>query len=344
MTVKLSLTFLDAPNGRAAFLMAFAALGYSAVPLFAAWGDGGSSPFIFAAAWRIGLASGGFLFLLAFRSRLTLSGRVWRLAGRRTLSLPMLIWTVSYVNIALYALAIRFVDVAVAAALYETWPMMLVLITGKIFRGEERYLRIDLASWLLLATAFVGAALAVASQSGGFLFDASALASGAFLALGAGFLSALSAFGIKLAVNLASDLVKEELGKKEPLELFSAVLGMSICNLINMPIIAFAGFALGESLSWTAILFGFAGGLAAGAVPAIFWRKANLIARDLTLNVMLYLTPALSLFWLWLFSLTGNVRLGLLASGVLLTVLANVGLYANLRRNSSKNGGTKTDP
>ena len=300
-------------------------------------GGGDRSPFIFNAAWRIGLAVGSVVFLMTFYRSLVFSRIVWKLAWQRVASLPMALWIISYFTIVLYASATQFIDVSITAVLYETWPIALVFMTGWLFKTEGRYRRITHLSGFLFVIALVGVVFVIASQAGGLDAFGSvrsitlpALVFGAFLALGAAFLAALTASGFKWATNLASDLTDAEVGRRESLELFSVILGTAISNLINLPLTALAGFARDEPLSWATIAFGAAGGLVAGAIPAIGWRKANLIAHNLELNLMLYLTPALALGWLGVFSLIGDINIWGLTAGVTLIVLANGGLYLYL--------------
>ena len=153
------------------------------------------------------------------------------------------------------------------------------------------------------------------------------------MALSAAFYAAMSVtFGFRWATSLASDLTDAGAGRRESLELFSVVLGVAISSLINLPLTALGGFVTGEPLSWTTIAFGAAGGLVAGIVPAIASFKSTLIAHNLKVNLIMYLTPALALGWLWAFSLIGDISIGYLAFGVLLTVLANGGLYLYLNQ------------
>ena len=78
--------------------------------------------------------------------------------------------------------------------------------------------------------------------------------------------------------------------------------------------------------SLTRFSFGAAGGLLPGAAAGVVWRGANLITRNLELNAIAYLTPALALIWLRAFSLLGDIAVLELAAGVALIIGANVGL------------------
>ena len=323
-------------NGMAAGLMLASVIGFSIVPLLVALGDG-ESPFIFAAAWKIGVAATCALILTVIYRSLVFSGSVWKVIWLRIASLPMLFWIINYFDTALYAWSTQFIDVSITAVLYETWPILLVILASWLFRDETRYRKITPMSVFLLVIAFVGVASVIGSQAGGIANLAAAstelpsLALGVFLVLAAALLTALTAFGFRWAVDLASDLPNDEGRDSDSLELFSTVVGLAIVSLINFPLTALAGFARNEPVSLTPIAFGATGGVLVGAIVVIVWRKANLISHNLELNVMVYLTPVAALGWLFAFSLVGDVSLGYLAIGLTMIVAANVGLYIELR-------------
>ena len=130
---------LNSQNGKAVVLMVLAVLGYSGMPLFVSWGEGTEAPFIFTAAWKIGLAAGCVVFLLTFYPSLVFSKNVWKLAWQRVVSLPMAIWAITHLNIYMYALSTQSMDVSITAVLYETWPIAFLFIAWGPFGHEGRY-------------------------------------------------------------------------------------------------------------------------------------------------------------------------------------------------------------
>ena len=279
------------------------------------------------------------VILVAFYRPLISSASVWKAVRRRMVSWHILGWLGSYFAISLYALSTQFVDVAISAALYETWPIIFVALAGWFFKDEGRYGKITSSSVLLFAVAFVGVASVFASQAGGQnLFRAAA--SAPFLTLGAGVVLGVSgaslaalggACGLKWSSNLGADLAKAgERRDKGSLELFGAVIGSAICNSPIPVITSLAGFAGGETPGLTPIAFGAAGGALIGAGTTVVWRKANLSARNLDINLMRYASPALAVLWLSLFSLVGDIDGATLWIGVILIFLANAGLYFDL--------------
>lgn len=329
----------DSQNRDAAALMLAATVGFSLTPLFIAW-SGGGSPFFFAAAWAGGLIACCAVILFVFYRPLVFDASAWKAVRRRMFSWYMLGWLGSYFAISLYALSTQFVDVAISAALYETWPIIFVALAMWFFRDEGRYRKITSSTVLLFAVAFVGVASVFASQAGGpNIFRAAA--SAPFLTLGVGVVLGVSgaslaalggACGLKWSSNLGADLAKEGAGGRDKgsLELFGAVIGSAICNSPIPVITALAGIGGGESLSLAPIAFGAAGGALIGAGTTVVWRKANLTARNLDINLMRYASPALAVLWLSLFSLVGDIDGATLWIGVILIFLANAGLYFDL--------------
>ena len=145
-------------------------LGYvvlqSLVPLFVAFGAG-DSPFIFSASWRVGLSIGHALILLIVFRGMIFSGEVWKAVGSRALSLAMILWVVASLNLGLYAWSTQFIDVSITAALFETWPIFLVILTGWLFRLEARYRKITAKTVFFFSVAVLGMASVIASQAGG---------------------------------------------------------------------------------------------------------------------------------------------------------------------------------
>ena len=326
-------------NQTAAGLM----LGYvvlqTLVPLFVAFGAG-ESPFIFNAAWGLGVSAACALILLIVFSGMAFRGEVWKAVGASALNPAMLWWVVSFLYLILYAWSTQFIDVSIAAALFETWPMFLVVLTGWLFRLEARYRKVTAITIFMFGVAVLGMASVIASQAGGFGSFVSAdtggvnLAIGVALAFGAVGLTTLSAYGFRWAADLASELSKlpNINGQtNDRLELFSTTVGIAICNLPSLFFVASAGFMRNEPISSDALIYGAVGGLFVGAVGMVIWRRANLIASNLGINVMGYLTPALALIWLFAFSQVGEVHVGLLLSGVGVIIAANIGMYVETR-------------
>ena len=328
-------------NKTAVGLMFFAVIASSVLPLFVAL-EGGENPFIFNAAYRIGLGLCALLLLPTFSS-LLISKSTWKLIAKRVISLTMLLWVINYFDVAFYAWSVQFIDVAISAVLYEIWPILLILLTGWLFKSEKRYRKINARTFVLLAFALLGVAAVIISQVGGIgnLRETSplTLGIGVTIILIASVTSALGAFGFRWGADLASELSdRHEQGQdaeitttrfKGDLELFGIIMGIVICSLITSPLLIVSGVAQNESLSLATIMYGSICGIFGGG-GAIAWRKANLITNDLSINAVLYFTPLASLIWLFVFSQVGEVSIGYLIIGAVAIVIANVGLYIDL--------------
>ena len=169
---------------------------------------------MFSALWKAGGSVCCAVFLLLFFRPTLFNRDVWRVAGRRAVrGWSFALWTAAYFNFALYAWALRFIDVSVAAALYEIHALLVVLALGWLFRRERSYRRITLLSALFFSIAFAGVVCVIAAQAGGAAFFAGSpstslpsLAAGIGLMAASSALAVLSAFGFRWAADLASDL------------------------------------------------------------------------------------------------------------------------------------------
>ena len=155
---------------------------------------------------------------------------------------------IGYFDVALYAWSAHFIDVSITAILYETSPILLILLAGWLFRSERRYRKISPLALILFIVAFLGVASIIASQSGGFgnLRGASplGLGSGVFLVLVAASAGALAAFGLKWGVDMAAALPTRGSYGKHNLELFGTIVGGVVCSLSRIH----RGTALGTAL------------------------------------------------------------------------------------------------
>ena len=327
-------------NGIAIPLMVFAVAGWSFAPVFVAMG-GGESPFAFSAAWRVGVAVGCAAILLAAYRDMLFRKSTWRVVWRRIGTLPMLLWAFAYLEMTLYAWAARFIDISIAAALYETWPIMFAIIAAWVFRRDSRRGKITPMSVLLVVVALVGVGTLAASQAGG-LSGLSGLQSGGearlltvglgvALALAAAVGAAMGAFGFRWAADVAAELPNGGERGGRSLEMFAAVLGLGISNLLSLLLTAPAGLARDEPLSPETLSFGIIGGAIIGCASAIAWRKANATAGYPGINAMGYAVPALALAWLAALALIGSVNVGYLLVGATLIILANIGIRFETR-------------
>ena len=336
-----------------------AALGYSFIPLVVDWGEGGEAPFFFNSAWRAGFTVACLAFLLSIYRRLFLDARVWSRALPKVFVWAMVFAVISHMDSTFFTLSLGFVDVSVAAILFETWPILMVLLIVFLFRDEDRYQRNMLSVVPLMLMGFVGFGFVVISQFGGFSgdYDFVSLLLGVGLAVVGAGVSSLGAFTFRWGADLSSDLeevlVENDRGdggagysdtewwNAEPvfdrqesglvdkddeyaLNMFGVVLGQTIANLLAVPVNAGMGVAFSESISTQSLLIAFVGGVLCNGVANIFWRRANVVTTNLGVNAVAYATPIFSLVWLALFWHIDVARADFLLIGAMSIVSANI--------------------
>ncbi|MYC34860.1 MAG: hypothetical protein F4X64_17020, partial [Chloroflexi bacterium] len=126
---------------KAVAYMLLAVIFFSSLPLIIAWGGGGQAPFLFNAGMSGGMALGCLLFVAIFYRRLLFNWDSLRLIRRRMFNIYIALSIIANFNFAVFAWSTRFVDVSITAILFETWPIFIILIMERLFRGQTRYRR-----------------------------------------------------------------------------------------------------------------------------------------------------------------------------------------------------------
>ena len=307
-----------------------ATAGYSLLPLVVALGGGTESPFYFNAGLTFGMIVGTTPFLLFAYGGLLRHRSVLAAIGKRTISWSILFMAIKNFEFAFFAWSTKFVDISITAILYETWPILLILLTAWLYRDESRYKQSSLSFWMLLVFGFIGVAFVVLSQSGtdqglGSLNFVALILGIVFALTGAG-LASLNAFGFKWGTDLSDHLTREHpyASSKYSLDLFGSVLANFLASIVVVPVNLFAGFSLGETLAWETFSIAMLGGIFCLSVAMLFWRYANLITHNLGINAIGYATPVLSLFWLFLFSQAEVARVDYLIIGAASIITTNL--------------------
>ena len=255
---------------------------------------------------------GCLVFLLSGNLAFTRSRAVWRYVWQRTLGWPMLFVVVGSFQFALFTWSTRFIDISMAAVLLETWPILLIVLTGRLFRRERRF---DGTSSKVLGFVVVGLAgfvFVTASQSadlellvGPLGLSLAGLALGVLLAMLAAGTGALEvAFNLRWGVDSSREFsrptgVSQRDGE---FDLFFVVIAFAIASAVSFPVHVVAGFLVGEEIDGQGLVIGVIGGGFVQAFSSIFYRKAALSTDNLGINAMGYAIPLLSLMWLGLFS------------------------------------------
>lgn len=286
------------PRLPAAVWMALAVLAFSLMPLVVVRGGAGAAPWLFNAAWRAGVAVGVAAFLLLVFPDVARAWASWR-AGLRALWTPWVVPAVAncFTTVAFAAATVR-VDPAVAAVLYEVWPLPLVLLLGAAYRGTGRYHRVRASLWVCLVLAFAGVVAVVASQRGALPLPSGSGAvvwAGAAFALLSAALTALTVASLRIGTALAPLL---PVAAPSARELAGVLLAGLLSMLPAVPISALAGAWRAETLSFPSVVWAFAGGLLTGAGATVAWRQATLVSRHLGIQAMACCIPVLSVLWL----------------------------------------------
>ena len=294
---------------------------FSLIPLTLALAGGAQSPLIFNSAWRLGLLAGliaastAYLHILnrplaAFYRRQLVDPELRGKLRRRLKDPLLLLAAVNGLDYALLAWSLQFIHTSFAAVMYETWPIAFILMRSRM---EGIPLGRNTLSLFLLA--LTGVALVVASQStpghpATLGINPTAIAGGALALLG-GIASATTALTFRWADKLRQDLPKPpgpDTDRDAALNVLPVLAAFILTNLIALPASLALGLLSGERMpltreTATVLALGLLGGAAVHAPGAILYRLSNTASKQLGVNALYYLTPALTLAWLALMEL-----------------------------------------
>ena len=305
--------------------MSLSVLIYSFIPLAVLLSGAAGSPFIFNGFWRLGVAFGCLFAALLLYRRLSrnygFAGASWRevgLCSARSRFLPLCL--LGGLDYALFAFSLDFLDASVAVALMETWPTLFVAFSVLLLRGEDRPRGASTALALLsMLVSMAGMALAVFSEEG--RLSASFSLPGILLGLGCAACAACAAFQIRLGRDLAD---RFPAGNQVLATFCFVALVSGLSSLSGSLLSLTAGFLLRETmLPYASSLAALGGGLLLHCAASLLFRAANLLTRNLSLNGINFLIPALGIAWLWLFQGAGMARADWFATALLLVIAAN---------------------
>ena len=310
--------------------MLLASVANSVIPLIVDLSGGSGTPFLFNAWLRAGVAVGCLLFLV---SRLRSSGlqrKSIALVGKRVFFWPAnkpIVWAlIGSLDYACFAWAIRFMDVSVAAVLFEMYPAGIMFVMAWLFRQEGRYRRVTVVTIALIALSMAGLVFASASQitdfgslNSVFLWDSVVGVGLVALAIVA---ASLSVYGLRWGADLSGELSQVPGGKSA--DLYCVVIALFVVSLVSVFVNLVTGLAVGESMSSMAVLTAFGGGVCANAVASIVWRKSTLETTVVGINAIGFGVPVLSLLWLHWIANVEVARWDFLIIGTTAIVVANL--------------------
>ena len=310
--------------------MLAAVAGYSLIPLLVALSNGAASPFFFNAGLTLGVGIGQAIFLWVVFRKVLFSPSVMPLVRRKILSVSMLLIVIHRFEYGLFAWSARFINVSVASAIFEIWPVTSLLLMAYLFRNDDRYRKITLGKLLLLALAFVGFMFVAGSQTGEFLnwtsigFRKTGI--GVVLVLLAVVVASFVAFTFRWGEDFRRELPADVVDREDvrTVEISCVILASCIGALISAALNVGVGVGIGESISTNAIIASVTGGALAYGLANITYRTSIVLTDDLGINAMLYVTPVVALFWLFVFSRVDVARLDFLIIGAAVVIIANL--------------------
>ena len=304
----------------------------SLVPVFMTWGEGHQAPFMFNAVRVLFMCLGLCICLIVSYRRQLFDRVIWNIIcqnWRRWSLLGALLGTFPH---AVFGWSLKYIDVSVAAVLFQTWPLWMIFMTGKMFQNDSRYENVVLLGWFCILMGFAGLGFVILSQTGdvaliGENMPLSYLILGVSLALASAIISALgSSCTIRWGTTVLKDIPdykKQETDKN--LTIFFVLMSIILAGIpgIIIGIALSVGGGHNEILDvdnmTTAAFLGFF-----VLVPArIFSREANLITTKLEINALAYGTPIFTLAWLTLLEYINVPKIDWLVIGAIGVAAAN---------------------
>ena len=329
---KINTNLRNAGNKKASAYMLMSVVLFSMLPLILDKSGASSSPFTFGSGLNFGRAIGSLIFLLFCYYYLLADKNIIAAIIRRLGDKSLYYLVFGNFAYVFFALSIKFIAIPVAAILYETWPIFMVLLTAKIFQIDRRYRKVTALNYLLIFLCFLGFAFIIISEIEDFrgILHVSLerkIMYGIALVLIAAIIAAVGrAHSLKWGITLREKLPAAYGGKYSDLqlELFCVVAGIVIAGFFNSALSLVIGFAHGEKLDMWVFCIGIAAGCLINAAASIFIRQANLITDNLTVNAISYLQPVFVLVWLGLFSLIEVPHVDFLIIGTTTIIAANL--------------------
>ena len=337
-------------NTSALGYMLIASFSGSWIPLVVNLTGASHTPFLFNAFLKAGVVLGVLLFLATTSRSAPLCIRDISTIRKHILFWPhnktIIVSTMGSLYYALFALSTRFIQIPVSTILFEMYPVAIILTVSWLFRGTGRYHSLTPRIALPVLLALTGLVFANASQLTGFsaltpAFLWTSLIGITLVALGI-VSASLAAFGLRWGADLNEELSREteprglkprnpeprnpEPRNPEPgnLELQCALIAVVIIALLSIPLSLAPGLIAGENINLNTALAAAAAGFSANTALNIALRKAILITDNLGINAVGFITPVLSILWLYWIAHTNVARWDYLLIGATAIITANL--------------------
>ena len=315
---------------------------FSTIPALFELGGAEKSPFLFSGILQIGIGLGLGTAIVLLKKKLPLEkelllvpaiGEVVRSHYNTGLIVASVIGSCFPV---LFALGLRFVDVSIAAILYETSPLFLIMLMSLLFydkmkkKNEQRYNALSIDTMFFIFLAMAGVALVVLSQNSALEplqeIRSNFATRGTLLGAGLVLLSAVcAAMRPACTAKIGDSLAKETpntTGRKIEEIVFSTFM-TCVCSVIAGGTFCVLGLIMSETISSHQLFYASLGGFA-DAVAIVAFRTAILKTKDLGVNAISFATPLVALMWLWALSLIDVPHLDYLIIGAMGIVASNL--------------------
>ena len=318
-------------NFRATGYILAAVAVYSLTPVLLHVGEAHQSPFMYNAVRTLATCLGLVLFLVIFHYRLLFDINIWRAISNNCMRWSFFGIFIGSFTGAVMGWALKYIDISVATVLYETWPLWVILLTGKMFKGENRYTDVSMFSWVCIFIGFAGLVFVILSQGGNVVLDTSAdFFIGILYALVAAVMIALIIgcsirWGDTVMKEYSSDDKQTDKQTNDRTKLFFAIMGIIVASTPG--IVVGVAWSIGdrhnEIVEFDNMTIAFAHGFFVVAVERILFRLANIISTRLEINALAYMTPLFSLAWLGMLGYIDVPRADWLVIGAMGVVSAN---------------------
>ena len=301
---------------------------------------GTSAPFGWVAGLYSGLLIGSALYMARSHSYIFLDRNAWReiLSPKQLFSKELVLSALGRFDWALFAWSTVYLSSATATIIRAAGPIFFVIFARNAVQisGERhRYDRLSLEVLTYISVSLVGLAFVIVAQ-----YDGEAQQANDSHVLWAGFLLAFfcagargfSAFnllwGIRVRRIVESAIVCPDSSRVPSAE--HVEVGTTICATIlaNIPVVIslwiLSLIIPGSTVSLNALAVAVIAGIGLNAPGLILFRKANLGTKELGINALGYLTPAVALGLLLVFGELGRVRVDFIVLGVSIIIAMNL--------------------
>ena len=319
-------------NLRAAAYMLVAVLLYAMMPVFVTLGEGHKAPFMYNAISMLFALLSTSVFLMVFYRRQLFDREIWHVVCRNWRRWSLLGVALGTFRYAIFGWSLRYIDVSVAAVLYETWPLFMILLTGKMFQTENRYENIGAFGWACILMGFVGLGFVISSQTDDVSFAKETiplfhLFLGVLLALvSAGLAAMYGSCSLRWGADVLKDIPERKQKETDKdLTMLFALVAIVFTGIPVLPISVALGAWGGhnEIVEVDNMIIAAFLGFFVLATAGILFRMANLATTKLETNAMGYAIPIFTLVYLAILGYINIPKTDWLVIGAMGVIAAN---------------------